>query len=88
MTNAAKATAWPTKTRRVIPVAEKDMTGGTRMTVQHDPAGFDFAQIKVKLFGEPEDPYMNPKFAEIGYTLKPEEAGNGMSLRMFAWGRW
>ena len=50
-----------------IPPAK--MTGGKKMTIQKDPAGFDYAQLKVKLNGEPEGVWMNPDYAEIGYTV-------------------
>jgi len=74
-TNAPVATAWPAKKSASVHIAAKDLTGGTRMTRERDPAGFDFCRIKVALNSEVENIWMNPGFAEIGYTVPPDQAG-------------
>ena len=75
LTNTPAATVWPEKTAPSIRIAAKDMTGGTRMTKERAADGFEFARIKVALTGEVESVWMNPGFAEIGYTVPAEQAG-------------
>ena len=62
--------------RAVLHVAAKDLTGGSRMTRQRDPDGTEFCQLKVSLAGEPDDVWMTPRFAEIGYTCALEDTGD------------
>ena len=61
--------------KAVLRIAAKDMTGGSRMTRERDADGTEFCQLKVALRGEPESIWMNPRFAEIGYTCKLEDTG-------------
>ncbi|MBQ6923506.1 MAG: DUF4838 domain-containing protein [Kiritimatiellae bacterium] len=61
--------------KAVLRIAAKEMTGGSRMTRERDPDGTEFCQLKVALKGEPENIWMNPGFAEIGYTCKLEDTG-------------
>ena len=61
--------------KAILRIAAKDMTGGSRMTRERDADGTEFCQLKVALRGEPEDIWMNPGFAEIGYTCKLEDTG-------------
>ncbi len=57
-------------------ITAKELTGGKRMVKGRDKDGTEYARIKISLQGEPEKIWMNPNFAEIGYTVKPEEAGD------------
>ncbi len=61
--------------KAVLRIAAKDMTGGSRMTRQRDPDGTEYCQLKIAPVGEPENTWMNPGFAEIGYTCKLEDTG-------------
>ena len=59
---------------RVVSAAE--MTGGRKMTKETDCDGTLYAQLKVSLTsGRDDGIWMNPGYAEIGYTVKPEEVG-------------
>ena len=60
----------------VLNVTAKEMTGGSRMTRGRDADGTEYARLKVALAGEPERIWMNPGFAEIGYSCKLEESGD------------
>ncbi|MBQ6925773.1 MAG: DUF4838 domain-containing protein [Kiritimatiellae bacterium] len=62
--------------KAVLHIAAKEMTGGSRMTRERDADGTEFCRFKVALAGEPEKIWMNPGFAEIGYTCKPEDSGD------------
>ena len=46
------------------------------MTRQRDKDGTEYCQIKVAAFGEDEHLWMNPGFAEIGYTARPQDVGD------------
>jgi hypothetical protein len=62
-------TIWTNRLASIaIPPARMD--GGKKMTMQKDPDGTEYRQLKVKLAGEPEGIWMNPSYAEIGYTVK------------------
>ena len=61
--------------KAVLRIGANDMTGGSRMTRERDPDGTEYCQLKVALKGEPEKIWMNPGFAEIGYTCKLEDTG-------------
>ncbi len=60
----------------VIRVPAGQLTGGSRMTRQRDKDGTEYCQIKVAPFGETEHTWMNPSFAEIGYTARPQDVGD------------
>jgi hypothetical protein len=60
----------------VVHVAAAQLTGGSRMTRQRDGDGTEYCQIKVAAFGEDEHIWMNPDFAEIGYTARPQDVGD------------
>jgi len=60
----------------VVRVAAAQLTGGSRMTRQRDGDGTEYCQIKVAAFGEDEHIWMNPDFAEIGYTARPQDVGD------------
>lgn len=70
---AAAAVKPPAHSCVVIPAAK--MTGGSKMTLQRDPAGFDFARIKVSLTNDVNDLWMNPSYGEAGHTVTADEAG-------------
>ena len=61
--------------RAVLRVGADGLTGGSRMARRRDPDGTEFCQLKVALKGEPENIWMNPGFAEIGYTCRLEDTG-------------
>ena len=70
----AEPTKYPRRSA-VISVPAAKMTGGTRMTRQKDPDGTEYCQFKVNLAGELENTWMNPAFAEIGYTIDDADTG-------------
>ena len=72
---AAVPTVFPRKAS-VIRIDPGMMTGGKKMTRQRDKDGTPYAQLKVALHGEEEGIWMNPGYAEIGYTAKADETGD------------
>ena len=74
-TNAPVASDFTCKSAVVRADASK-LTGGKKMTRQRDKDGTEYCQIKVAALGEPESTWMNPDFAEIGYTARPEDVGD------------
>jgi hypothetical protein len=58
----------------VIPAAR--MTGGSKMGVKRDPAGFDYAQVRTSLTNDVNDLWMRPTHGEVGYTIAPEDVGD------------
>ena len=75
-TNAPAASDFTCTNAAVVHVAAAQLTGGSRMTRQRDADGTEYCQIKVAAFGENENLWMNPSFAEIGYTARPEDVGD------------
>lgn len=69
-----RATVWP-RAPSVVYAAAKDLTGGKRMTRERDADGTAFARFKVSLAGERENYFMNPEFAEAGWTIPDAVAG-------------
>ena len=72
--NPPAPTEYPRRST-IIHIGAKDLTGGKRMTKERDADGTEYAQFKVKLGEEVDNVWMNPGFAEIGYTLPAEDAG-------------
>ena len=77
VTNAplAAAAAKP-QTRPCVVIPAAKMTGGSKMTLMHDSAGFDFARIKVSLTNDVNDLWMTPSYGEAGHTVMADEAGD------------
>ena len=74
-TNAPVASDFTCKAA-VVRATAAQLTGGTKMTKQRDKDGTEYCQIKVAAMGEPESTWMNPGFAEIGYTARAEDVGD------------
>ncbi len=74
LTMEHKATTWP-KAKSIIYAAAKDLTGGSRMTKEKDADGTEFARYKIDLKGERENYFMNPEFAEAGWTIPDSVIG-------------
>lgn len=68
-------TSFTNRGKDSICVTAGDLTGGSRMKKLKDADGTDFARISVKLAGETENLWMNPEFAEAGFTLNPNQEG-------------
>lgn len=70
--------AEPTNYKRrssIIYAPASKITGGSRMTKGKDKDGTEYARFKVNFRGELESYWMNPSFAEVGYTIDDEDAG-------------
>ena len=69
-----KAASYP-RAKNVYYAAAKDLTGGQRLTRGKDADGTDYARFRIDLKGERENYFMNPEFAEAGWTIPDAAAG-------------
>ena len=76
LTNAPAISADFTCKAAVVRADASKLTGGSKMTKQRDKDGTEYCQIKVNAAGEPENTWMNPGFAEIGYTATADDVGD------------
>ena len=70
----AEPTVYPRRSSVIVAPAAR-LTGGKRMTRGKDPDGTEYCRFQVKLGGETESVWMNPDFAEIGYSIEDDDAG-------------
>ena len=70
----AEPTVYP-RAHAVVRAAAAELTGGTRMEKGEDTDGVGYARFHVDLRGERERIWMNPSFAEVGWTIADEDAG-------------
>lgn len=70
----AEPTVYPRRSSVIVAPASK-LTGGSRMVKGKDPDGTEYARFKINFRGELESYWMNPSFAEAGYTIEDEDAG-------------
>jgi hypothetical protein len=70
--------AEPTNYKRrssIVYAPASKITGGSRMTKGKDKDGTEYARFQINFKGELESYWMNPAFAEVGYTIEDEDAG-------------
>jgi hypothetical protein len=70
----AEPTVYPRRSAVIVAPAAK-LTGGKRMTRGKDSDGTEYCRFQVNLGGETESVWMNPGFAEIGYSIEDADAG-------------
>lgn len=70
----AEPTSYPRRSSVIVAPASK-ITGGSRMVKGRDPDGTEYARFQINFKGELESYWMNPSFAEAGYTIEDEDAG-------------
>lgn len=73
--NPPAPTVYPRR-NKVVYAGADNLTGGERMERKSDPDGSQYARFSISLGGELGNIFMNPKLAEAGYTIEPEDIGD------------